>query len=97
VDNEWVDDHFKSEVISEDTKFEEIVERNEILGEDFVKIIVSGWKMGNVARGTGGFPGFEVPGDERVQKKEVKIVFVPYFYRGNRGGRGHMRVGFKSS
>lgn len=31
-------------------------------------------------------------------KGEVKdLVFVPYYFRANRGGKGHMRVGLKTS
>lgn len=39
---------------------------------------------GRVYRG-----GWEVEGEAR------DLVFVPYYFRANRGGKGHMRVGLK--
>ena len=54
----------------------------------------SGVKLGDGWSGQARFRGLEVGKEESLKGKDVKIVFVPYFYRGNRGGRGHMRVGF---
>lgn len=41
-------------------------------------------------------PAFEyeaLRGAVKVQAEE--LVFVPYYFRANRGGRGHMRVAFE--
>jgi hypothetical protein len=97
VDNEWVDDHFKSVRISQDAKLEEKSAFDAILNEDYVVITTSGSKI-DYARYSllsGAFPG--IPADQAKYSKQenVEVVFVPYYYRGNRGGRGHMRVGFK--
>jgi DUF1680 family protein len=97
VDNEWVDDHFKSVLISSKAMLEEYIGHDEVLDENYIKIIVHGEinKEQNIM--TGSFPGFEAENkDEDLLKNEkVKIVFIPYFYRGNRDGKGHMRVGFR--
>lgn len=95
IDNSWVYDHFKSVVIFENNKLEESIEYDRISGEKFVKVTASGVMLGDVSNETGEFPGFEIARDKHMRKTEVKVVFVPYFYRGNRGGRGHMRVGFR--
>ena len=89
-----MDDHFKSVAISEDAKLEESIAYDEILGEEFVKITAEGVKVADEGDEKGSFPGFDVAREKGV-KTDVKVVFVPYFYRGNRGGRGHMRVGFR--
>lgn len=60
-----------------------------------MSVTASGVKLGDGWSGKGGFPGFGVGKEESLKGKDVKIVFVPYFYHGNRGGRGHMRVGFQ--
>lgn len=52
-----------------------------------MKITASGVKVEDA--------GFDIVREKSVKKTDVQIVFVPYFYRGNRGGRGHMRVGFR--
>jgi len=66
-----------------------------ILGENFMKITASGVKVEHAGAEKGSFPGFDIVREKSVKKTDVQIAFVPYFYRGNRGGRGHMRVGFK--
>lgn len=95
VDNLWVDDHFKSVYISSTAVFEECIGHDELIKEDYIKIVVNGLRVRENGHVTGAFPGFEVGDEEMLVKEEVKIVFIPYFYRGNRGGKGHMRVGLK--
>ncbi|KAE8449386.1 hypothetical protein EG329_008287 [Mollisiaceae sp. DMI_Dod_QoI] len=97
VDNPWVDDHFKSIAISSEAELQETVGHDEILNEDYVKILVPGVKMGDekLSSMNGSFPGFEVENKRWMKKEDIEIVFIPYFYRANRGGKGHMRVGFR--
>lgn len=35
------------------------------------------------------------PDAPRIEKSIDRIHFVPYYYRGNRDGKGHMRVGLR--
>jgi hypothetical protein len=97
VDNKWVDDHFKSVRISQDAKLEEKPAFDIILNEDYVMITapVSKIDYARYSLSSGAFPG--IPADQAKYSKQenVEVVFIPYYYRGNRGGRGHMRVGFK--
>jgi uncharacterized protein len=97
VDNEWVDDHFKSVTISPNARLEQKVAFDGILGEEYMVITAPGVKIESAKydRMTGAFPGFNVDQLNSLNQENVQVTFVPYYYRGNRGGRGHMRVGFK--
>lgn len=99
IDNTWwVDDHFRSVRISSETVLEEHIGHNELLNEDYIKIVGNGLRLHEdrlLNRAVGAFPGFEVGDEKLAVEEEVNIVFIPYFYRGNRGGKGHMRVGFR--
>lgn len=97
VDNEWVNDHFKSVSLSSKANLEESIGHDDILDESYIKIIASGTKVvdDKLAVPTGSFPGFEVGCEDNLKSQEVDMAFIPYYYRGNRGGKGHMRVGFR--
>ncbi|OJJ45307.1 hypothetical protein ASPZODRAFT_152981 [Penicilliopsis zonata CBS 506.65] len=100
VDNDWVNDHFKSTAISRNAHLQEIVQHNDFLDEDFLMIKTTGVKLNEEQysnRSNGVFPGFAVTQPVEPQGEQVPLILVPYYYRGNRGGRGHMRVGFKRS
>ncbi len=46
--------------------------------------MASGMKVGDASNVIGGFPDNEIAREQGVKKTEVKVVFVPDFYRGNR-------------
>ncbi|RDW89779.1 hypothetical protein BP6252_01811 [Coleophoma cylindrospora] len=99
VDNDWVQDYFKSVAISANSKPKESILHDKILGDDILTVTIPGIKFGEGkyrAVMKGGFPGFQVEEVTNIQQENLSVVFIPYFYRGNRDGRGHMRVGFKS-
>lgn len=66
------------------------------MGERYVGLRAVGWvrKVGQWAQGGQGVePGSSVAADQPEAKE---LVFIPYYLRANRGGRGHMRVGLLS-
>lgn len=87
VDNPWEDNHFKDVVLDGDAPVVEV--EREWRGERYVVLKTSGWKRAVVG------DNWDVTGAAPVQvdKWPVELVFVPYYLRANRGGRGHMRVG----
>ncbi|KAJ0119356.1 hypothetical protein J7T55_013595 [Diaporthe amygdali] len=86
VDNGWEEDHFKDLVV-DDKALPVAEEEREWGGERYVALRARGW-----TRNVG---GWELGGRAQDEEKGVErdLVFVPYYFRGNRGGKGHMRVG----
>lgn len=97
VDNGWVDDHFKSVRISPNAKLEQKDAFDEILGEEYITVTVPGVRVdpSRYAGANGTFPGINAEQVKGLGQEGIEVVFVPYYYRGNRGGKGHMRVGFR--
>ncbi|KAK6203674.1 hypothetical protein LQW54_008880 [Pestalotiopsis sp. IQ-011] len=92
ADNEWESDHFRNIAISEDSPVTEV--EREIAGERYIELRSSGWTR-NLDSWKGKQAGSE-PGAKStsgVLSEERQLVFVPYYLRANRGGKGHMRVG----
>ncbi|KAF4978138.1 hypothetical protein FZEAL_5436 [Fusarium zealandicum] len=94
-DNEWVADHFKNTVLSSDAKLTE--QEHDLEGShSYVAIHGTGWER-NLEAWHGGAQGHDpsraAKGDAVSLGDERKLVFVPYYLRANRGGRGQMRVG----
>ncbi|KAF3760543.1 DUF1680-domain-containing protein [Cryphonectria parasitica EP155] len=88
VDNPWEENHFKDIVV--DDKAAVWVEgwKKECLGDEYVALRAKGW--------TRRVEGWDVMGSapsEEERGEERELVFVPYYLRANRGGKGHMRVG----
>lgn len=94
IDNTWETNHFKDIVIAQDSVVEEDRRVFEGTGEEYVVLKTECWQRSledweHKARG-------EEPGMAGMKEKtgnERGIVFVPYYLRANRGGKGHMRVG----
>ncbi|KAJ4993602.1 Non-reducing end beta-L-arabinofuranosidase [Stagonosporopsis vannaccii] len=90
--NEWETNHFRDVVVKPGTPVEEEVRKWEATGEEYVVLKTKAWR-----RGLGGWEGRGVEPVRRVGAGEVgeerEIVYVPYYFRANSGGRGHMRVG----
>ncbi|KAG9228197.1 hypothetical protein BJ875DRAFT_538337 [Amylocarpus encephaloides] len=96
-DNAWVDDHFKSLAVDPACTISESNINDVAIGEPYYGLTVHN-----------GASLLEVPSDLRPQlslgsspqdrKSSIeKLHFVPYVLRGNRGGKGHMRVGLRRS
>ena len=96
MDNKWVDDHFKSVRISRNAKFE-VSTRYDSNEEQYTTVTAPAVKidLARYERLKGAIPGYTVDQLNDLQKKDVRVLFIPYYYRGNRGGTGHMRVGFE--
>lgn len=92
VDNTSEKNHFKDITISANAAIKE--EEKESLGEKFVGLCVQGGKR-RLETWSTKESGLE-PGSSTVpspQGDEVDLVFIPYYFRANRGGNGNMRVG----
>ncbi|KAH9900199.1 glycoside hydrolase family 127 protein [Xylariomycetidae sp. FL2044] len=103
-DNPWELDHFQNVGISAGTEVTEEEKVVDGLGERYIELRAAGWirKLDQLDRQTPGvapcFPaGVAVAAATQaateVQQHQQELVFVPYYLRANRGGRGHMRVG----
>jgi DUF1680 family protein len=100
VDNLWVEDHFKTllfdssqAVITETQKTDKETE------ETYIALSVDGAACSFLQldsdRGEDG-PGMKEKGVGAGDEGSVpKLNFVPFYYRGNRKGRGMMRVGLR--
>lgn len=85
VDNPWENNHFKDVVVDDAAPIAE--DEREWKGNKYIALKGRGW--------TRTFGNWEVNGPAPVEKKgeSTELVFVPYYLRGNRGAKGHMRVG----
>ena len=43
------------------------------------------------------YGGMEEPDVPKTARTVDELHFVPYYYRGNRDGKGHMRVGLRKA
>lgn len=94
-DNAWEEDHFKNIAISPDTPITEEQRVFEKTGESYIALKSGAWRRSIQEPSPGGAAlQLGVP-YEVTQQKE--LVFVPYYFRANRGGKGHMRVGLLST
>jgi len=95
VDNPWVEDHFKSTVLSKSCSFIEKTVIDETTGDTYVALATRGasiLKTDDIHA----YPG--VPQERAVKFDKFvnrELHFVPYFFKANRGGRGHARVGLR--
>ncbi|KAI6840481.1 glycoside hydrolase family 127 protein [Hortaea werneckii] len=99
ADNTWVQDHFKSTFVDISAALDETRVQDKTTNDEYV-----GLHLMNGAHSVDLDPsGQSAPyiGTEELQSTIDKsgvvsdLNFVPYFFRGNRGGKGHMRVGLK--
>ncbi|KAI1118551.1 hypothetical protein F5Y14DRAFT_398847 [Nemania sp. NC0429] len=96
VDNPWEQEHFRNVGITYGTAVSEEEHVIDEMGERYVGLRAVGWvrKMGQWTQGEQGLePGSSVAADLPEAKE---LLFIPYYLRANRGGRGHMRVGLLS-
>lgn len=89
VDNPWVKDHFRGTVmLIEETIFVENYCQDSTLDEVYVGITAekAGYQLALEGGGT-------LRGDRFVEGEARDLVFIPYYFRANRAGKGQMRVG----
>lgn len=96
VDNPWVKDHFKSTaMLDSHSKFVEQVYQDLKLKDDYIGItaVNAGYQLSfENGRAYGSGPSHD---GADVEGEAKDLLFIPYYFRANRGGRGHMRVGLK--
>ncbi|KAK7418320.1 hypothetical protein QQZ08_011307 [Neonectria magnoliae] len=86
VDNSWEKNHFKDTHLKVNSPVSERRSTDGETGEEYVALQSVGW---NIVPGTSG--ATLAAGEETSGARE--LVFIPYYFRANRGGEGHMRVG----
>ncbi|TDZ25655.1 Non-reducing end beta-L-arabinofuranosidase [Colletotrichum orbiculare MAFF 240422] len=83
ADNEWEENHFRDIGIKAGERVEDVWRDDRIRGEKYVALKTRGWQRSpEVLQGGGDGVGRE-------------LVFVPFYFRSNRGGKGQMRVGLR--
>ncbi|KAF2149127.1 glycoside hydrolase family 127 protein [Myriangium duriaei CBS 260.36] len=87
VDNQWVKDHFKSLLFDNEAQIKAENVTDDETKEEYVRLVATG-KFRNV-QASESCASFDVAISDGVNK----LVYVPYYYRANRNGRGQMRVG----
>lgn len=93
-DNPWEEDHFRNVGLSIGTPVTEKENVVDKMGERYIGLRADGW-VRNIDQWLQAEPGLE-PGSRvegEVLKEARELIFIPYYLRANRGGRGHMRVG----
>ena len=83
VDNEWETNHFKDVVIKTDSPITEERRTDSQTRETYVALRSIGWTRSLSTSGS--------HDDDASPPRD--LVFIPYYYRSNRGGNGQMRVG----
>ncbi|KAH6996724.1 hypothetical protein BKA56DRAFT_666915 [Ilyonectria sp. MPI-CAGE-AT-0026] len=85
VDNSGENNHFKDTYLKADSPVSEQKCTDEQTGEEYVALQSVGWNRPEMS-GASSAAG-EAAGEAR------ELVFIPYYFRANRGGEGQMRVG----
>ncbi|RSL70524.1 hypothetical protein CEP54_001666 [Fusarium duplospermum] len=85
TDNPWETNHFKDVFLRTDSKVVEKTVTDEKTGEEYVALRSKCWKQSISTRAS-----LNVDGDSAAPRD---LIFVPYYFRANRGGNGQMRVG----
>ncbi|KAH7274672.1 hypothetical protein FSOLCH5_000452 [Fusarium solani] len=85
ADNPWETNHFKDVFLRTDSKVAEKMVTDEKTGEEYVSLQSKCWKQSISTHAS-----LKVDGDSAAPRD---LVFVPYYLRANRGGKGQMRVG----
>lgn len=94
VDNTWENNHFKDVMVRTGSPIAEEKRIFEDTGEEYVALKSTCWVRSMNSwkeKQSGGEPGMTTQDDVLGEQRD--IVFVPYYFRANRAGKGHMRVG----
>ncbi|USW49012.1 hypothetical protein Slin15195_G023310 [Septoria linicola] len=98
VDNSWVDDHFKSVYLDYEGTWDEREVADESTGDKYIALTLqNGARRLNTTRINSAplIDAKELQSSLESSNAIAKLNFVPYYFRANRGGKGHMRVGLK--
>ncbi|KAK8213548.1 hypothetical protein M8818_002850 [Zalaria obscura] len=96
IDNSWVDDHFKSLLFDTSASIEEALETSDSeTGEKYMYLRAKGEHSFLDTTALEVRPGLEESAIERRNKGVEELKFIPYYFRANRQGKGHMRVGLR--
>ena len=101
IDNAWVTDHFKTVQLDPSCSITENEVQDESTGDKYIGLTVekdaSIMEVEEKAFNPGMDAGVltEKLGEAQKNNGIDKLVFVPYFFRGNRGGKGMSRVGLR--
>jgi DUF1680 family protein len=90
ADNAWEDNHFKDVGLKATTLVDEV--EKTVGDEEYVALKTSCWRRALEKTKAGAGPGIVVD-CEATAGVQMEAVFVPYYLRANREGKGHMRVG----
>jgi DUF1680 family protein len=94
IDNSWETNHFKDVAISKRGQVKEMPRVDERTSEEYVALQTRGWTRSLSQwdeTQDGESPAIDA--SEQGFGEERDLVLVPYYFRANRGGKGHMRVG----
>ncbi|EXF74526.1 hypothetical protein CFIO01_02004 [Colletotrichum fioriniae PJ7] len=83
ADHPWEENHFKDVGIKRGTAVAEEWRVDEKSGEGYFALRTTGWERP---------PEVLARGEDGVERE---LVFVPFYFRSNRGGKGQMRVGLR--
>lgn len=89
ADNEWEANHFKDVAIKVGSPIVEEKRHDEATGEEYIALRTAGWSQPPPTPRNGA--GLANPATER------ELVFIPYYFRSNREGKGQMRVGLANA
>lgn len=93
--NPWETNHFRNIVVKPNSRVTEEVQTWEPTGETYIALRTTAWTrskgLWEESAAAGGDPTRIVRPLELREERE--IVYVPYYFRANSGGKGHMRVG----
>lgn len=91
VDNGWETNHFKDVAMSRDSPITELPRLDEASDEEYVALKTTSWTRSLPHRADSIGTAFDATGEAYAHERE--LVLVPYYFRANRNGKGHMRVG----
>jgi DUF1680 family protein len=91
VDNAWEGNHFKDVAMSRNGAVTEVPRVDERSGEEYVELRTTSWRRSLPHSIESAGPAFDTT--KVVFEEANELVLVPYYFRANRSGNGHMRVG----
>ncbi|KAF2837380.1 glycoside hydrolase family 127 protein [Patellaria atrata CBS 101060] len=92
VDNSWINNHFKGLVFDTNATTSEHTVTDAKTKSKYVIVKANG-KHGLLSLEGAGTPGTMTSNTELIGTQVIlEFVFIPYYFRGNRGGSGQMRV-----
>lgn len=98
VDNTWVDDHFRTLTFDPSSPISGSTKTDAETGETYIMLTASGPFPFLDVNDLSLSPGVisNVTGQKKANFVD-ELYFIPYYYRANRGGKGHMRVGLRKT